>query len=607
MSFKTVFGALMAMGAGVGFGVLGGGCDHGFPGVVKCGNGKLESGEGCDDGNSDNTDSCLDTCEAATCGDGFLWVGQEECDDGNTVAGDGCSATCVIENPGCGNGFPEPGEECDDGNSDNTDSCLDTCEAATCGDGYVWVGFESCDDGNTEDGDGCSATCGQESVDCGNGLVEGAEECDDGNTGDGDGCSVTCEQEAGWVCSGEPSVCVKSCGNGMLNAGEECDDGNTEDGDGCSVTCEQEAGWVCSGEPSVCVESCGNGMLNAGEECDDGGVVLGDGCSGECVVEPGWTCSGEPSVCNSQCGDGFIVGDELCDDNNNTDGDGCSVMCTVESGWSCAQEPSVCETGESEWVFIPAGSFLMGADPNDLLASPHEVQHPVVLTNDFEMLSHAVTQGDFEATMGYNPSINTTCGADCPVHNVSQYEATAYCNALSASFNLSTCYECSGVEGDVTCSLEPAYATPYDCPGYRLPTDAEWEYAARARTLTNTYNGDITMNISGCEQPNSVLDSIAWFCGNSGDEIQPVKFKDPNGWMLYDMIGNVREWTQDIYAAHTSDPATDPWGPVSGFSNVVHGGWAHNGAHYCRVSYRSSVEPDIRVIEAGFRPVRTLP
>lgn len=129
---------------------------------TTCGNGIFETGESCDDGNADETDSCLSTCEIASCGDGYTQAGVEVCDDGN---------------------------------SDETDTCLSSCVFASCGDGFTQTANnEECDDGNTDDEDGCSATCQDEPTPnvCGNGSIESGEECDDGNTDDDDGCSSSC-------------------------------------------------------------------------------------------------------------------------------------------------------------------------------------------------------------------------------------------------------------------------------------------------------------------------------------------------------------------------------------------------------------------------------
>ena len=130
-----------------------------------------------------------------TCGDGNIEVG-EECDDGNTANGDGCSATCQKEaGEGCGNGALDAGEECDDGNTTNGDGCSSTCKkesSATCGNTVVDTG-EDCDDGNTTDGDGCSSTCKKEiPPNCGDAKVDPGEQCDDGNQTPGDGCENDC-------------------------------------------------------------------------------------------------------------------------------------------------------------------------------------------------------------------------------------------------------------------------------------------------------------------------------------------------------------------------------------------------------------------------------
>jgi len=158
------------------------------------------------------------------CGDGELDEG-EQCDDGNTVGGDGCSAICTIEPP-CGNGMKDEGEECDDGNNVDGDGCSAICTIEPfCGDGTLDSG-EQCDDGNNEDGDGCSADCAIESR-CGDGTVNEGEQCDDGNTTGGDGCSATCEVEHG-----------PKCGNGIPEEGEQCDDGNDNNEDQCTNDCK---------------------------------------------------------------------------------------------------------------------------------------------------------------------------------------------------------------------------------------------------------------------------------------------------------------------------------------------------------------------------------
>lgn len=198
--------------------------DSDVPPAPVCGNASVESGEVCDDGNSVNTDACLDSCVAASCGDSHVQSGVEECDDGNSFNTDACLATCKLAV--CGDlVVRQQVEQCDDGNSSNTDSCL-SCRNATCGDGSVWDAHEQCDDGNTSNSDSCVVGCLTSR--CGDSYVrQGVEACDDGNSVNTDACLNTCV--------------ASRCGDGIVRSGTEaCDDGNTAAGDGCSSTCTVE-------------------------------------------------------------------------------------------------------------------------------------------------------------------------------------------------------------------------------------------------------------------------------------------------------------------------------------------------------------------------------
>ena len=242
----------------------------GNPSTTVCGNGAIESGEQCDDGNRTPGDGCNAFCaiEPAICGNNLVEA-PETCDDGNTTSGDGCSNVCVAEQPVvCGNAVLETNEECDDGNLLNNDGCSNICEFEIpefCGDGLVQAP-EQCDDGNNASGDGCSPICEVEHAAapvCGDAFREDPEECDDGNLIDGDGCTATCTLEA-----------LPVCGNALVELPEECDDGNIVDGDGCDA--------VCALEP---LPICGNAILEAPEECDDGNVLNFDGCDEFCIEE----------------------------------------------------------------------------------------------------------------------------------------------------------------------------------------------------------------------------------------------------------------------------------------------------------------------------------
>ena len=192
-----------------------------------CGNGIVDPGEICDDGNVRDNDNCASDCFASfLCGNGVIDV-TEICDDGNNVSGDGCSADCM-SNETCGNGYFDvaAGESCDDGNLIAGDGCSPFCGLELCGNGSIDPG-EVCDDGNDISGDGCRSDCLSTEI-CGNGLIDviAGEQCDDGFE------TATCDAD----CT------IVECGDGYTNmtVGEECDDANTQDGDGCAADCTIE-------------------------------------------------------------------------------------------------------------------------------------------------------------------------------------------------------------------------------------------------------------------------------------------------------------------------------------------------------------------------------
>ncbi|MCK6554690.1 DUF4215 domain-containing protein [Candidatus Binatia bacterium] len=284
-----------------------GGCGGDFRpnGVVEvtdCGNGALDAGEECDDGNTNASDGCTNAC--SVCGNGIRAL-IEACDDGNLVSGDGCDANCTLS--ACGNGIRSPAEPCDDGNTNPCDGCSPTCQIEPvgyrCGDGVLSTDCgEACDDGNTSDADACRANCTLNV--CGDGVRNpAAEACDDGNTTSGDGCDANCTPTA--------------CGNGIKTAGEQCDDGNIDPCDGCTATCQRG-------------ESCGDGHLDplCGEQCDDGNRYPFDGCTGACTI----------------CGNGVATAPEECDDGNANPNDGCTTGCTI-CGNEVVTPPEGCDDG----------------------------------------------------------------------------------------------------------------------------------------------------------------------------------------------------------------------------------------------------------------------
>jgi cysteine-rich repeat protein len=415
---------------------------------------------------------------------------------------------------------------------------------------------------------------------CGDGILEAGEQCDGADFGD-----YRCEDYSPEFlpgvprCTGLCTVQCASCGNAVVEPGEECDAGGLNSDtapDACRRDCR--------------LARCGDGALDTGEVCDDGNEVNGDGCSANCRPD-------------RVCGNGILdleIG-EGCDDGNGVGGDGCSADCAVEAGWTChGTEPSVCVIGV--FVTLPAGTFLMGSptdEPGHGSGLIDETQHLVTLTRGFEIQTTEVTQGQFEAMMGYNPSYDGECGASCPVEFLSWHEAAAYSNGLSAQAGLAACYTCSFV----TCEPSAAYATPYDCPGYRLPTEAEWEYAARAGTTDGTYHG--TSTLLACEQPNAVLDPIAWFCGSAEGRSHATGGKAANAWGLYDLLGNVWEWVHDGFDVYPGE-VTDPWGPAAGSIRMVRGGSFINDAQHVRSAMRGNADQSDQWSNLGFRPARSL-
>lgn len=276
-----------------------------------------------------------------------------------------------------------------------------------------------------------------------------------------------------------------------------------------------------------------------------------------------------------------------------------------------AEDRSDLQPGAPAWVAVPKGTFTMGAPATEPCTLDYSDLHVVTLTHPFDIQATEVTQGEFQTLMGYNPSQATTCGSTCPVDSVSWHEAAAYCNALSAASALAGCYTCAGAGPTVLCqpAATCAGASFYDCPGYRLPTDAEWEYAYRATTTTAFYNGQNDGSACDtCTTVDSNADLIAWYCANSGWVPHPVGQKQPNGWKIFDLAGNVREWVNDLmtYNLGTAS-ATDPWGAAVGTERVIRGASFVDDATLVRAAYRISRAPSENTKYHGFRCVRTRP
>jgi len=252
-------------------------------------------------------------------------------------------------------------------------------------------------------------------------------------------------------------------------------------------------------------------------------------------------------------------------------------------------------------VLIPAGTFQMGSPEGEPNRLPYETQHQVTLSRDFLIQITEVTQAQWQALMGNNPS-NFMGDTNRPVEQVSWYDAVAYANALSVADGLPKAYNLSGCSGtpgarNYSCSnVTLTASTPYATTGWRLPTEAEWEYAYRAGSSTAWYFGP----------DSSLLGTHAWFDGNSGNTTHPVAQKQPNAWGLYDMAGNVLEWCWD-WSGNYPGTVTDPVGPTSSSGRVVRGGSWGGGASYARAADRDYSAPGGRNGALGFRLARSRP
>jgi formylglycine-generating enzyme required for sulfatase activity len=297
-------------------------------------------------------------------------------------------------------------------------------------------------------------------------------------------------------------------------------------------------------------------------------------CIDGCPDDPN---KGESGICG--CGQN----DDSDRDNDNTPDciDGCpDDPNKIESGYFGCGEPedfTITNTIGMKFVFIKPGTFMMGSPTDEPGRGSNETQHQVTLTKGYYMQTTEVTQGQWKAIMNKNPSNFSSCGNNCPVEEVSWNEVQGFITVLNQK-----------EKTDV----------------YRLPTEAEWEYAVRAGTSTPfafgnclstndaNYEGDYPL--TGCSKGIYRKKTIA------------VGSLKANAWGLYDMHGNVWEWCQDWYGSYPTNSLTDPGGPSSGSNRVLRGGNWRFYAQHCRSAARNSFSPGTRGSTIGLRLSRTL-
>ena len=275
------------------------------------------------------------------------------------------------------------------------------------------------------------------------------------------------------------------------------------------------------------------------------------------------------------------------------------TLLTLAVSFDCTAEPRIFKNKLwMHFVLISRGSFIMGSPDSEKGRQWNETKHRVVLSKNFYMMDTEVTQGQWEKLVGFNPSAFSDLGKNYPVDSVSWNEVQEFIRVLN---------KWEGTDK------------------YRLPTEAEWEYACRAGSVTAFSSGPMTITAFSCNVPEPSLLETAWYCYNTGAPAggialdfkpQPVRTKRPNKWGLYDMHGNVQEWVQDSckwrdfwkgrVGAVTEtyvDGITDPLSTTGRHRIIRGGGWFQN-SKYQRSAYRGYYKPGVKRNSLGFRLVR---
>jgi len=248
---------------------------------------------------------------------------------------------------------------------------------------------------------------------------------------------------------------------------------------------------------------------------------------------------------------------------------------------------------------IPGGRFYMGSHDSDVyLRNNEHPQHRVIIPSNFFISVYPVTQKLFQDLLEYNPSM-VNDNVDCPVDSVTWFSAIEFCNKMSEAESLSPYYAMKAVRRRVNNSIESANVSVLGGEGYRLPTEAEWEYACRAGSVSPWCFGDQVLDVG----------EYAWFYDNSLMETHPVGQRKPNSWGLFDMHGNVMEWCYDWYnetqyQQYAEEEAENPTGPTTGTAKVLRGGAWQFGAEATRCAYRNSSTPEAVAGVIGFRICR---
>jgi formylglycine-generating enzyme required for sulfatase activity len=476
--------------------------------------------------------------------------------------------------------------------------------------------------------------CSVDAMDCGpcRGFSCDATDCDPDRAGEAcEGCgSIECGGAQG---GGDAWGCVPNA-----DIGGDC--GNCEAITGTWM-CDPQEGMVCDGATNAC-GGCDPFDQEVGESCgdcarylcdDDDGTIACvelqrdacDDCTDDVVV-PSPNCG----LCNQgRVACYFVLACNQADIEKPGDACGGGYL-------TCVDDSLICRTPPEGWVAIPAGSYCMGT-PADRACRNQEFQEegldtealtPTVITHPFFIMTHEVTR---EAWRAYEPEASFSscdCGgeacddANCPADSMNWFAALSYANWRSRQLGLTECYpsEVTGwAQGPPGGLAIDRVITDLDlnCDGFRLPTEAEWEYAARAGvTSRSQIPGELVVCREGSIRSEPILDPVAWWAATTdgGHNLKPVGLKPPNAWGLFDTLGNARELTMAQQYATTAEevPVFDRvwrtrWQPATLQNVLVRGGGSNSHAWGVGLGVKRAQPASANIERVGLRLVRTVP